>query len=290
MFTSELTAAMGDSLELWVEPDITTQGRRAADLWSMVAGDELDICYFSASYLADQVPDLGLLDLPFEIADRAQAYAVLDGPVGRYLADRVAATTPYRVLGFWDNGFRNLSNRLRPIIEPKDCEGLRLRTLDNAFHQEVFRALGFEPQVLDVRDLLPAVVEGRIDAQENPLTNTVNFGLAEHHRFVTISRHFFGTALLLANRERFDGWPPALRHAIKQAAATATTAQRRFARDEDAACLEALHARGSQVIVLSDQQREDFRRAVGDVVEAQCRRFPADLLAQVRRTGSAASA
>lgn len=281
---------MGDDLELSVETDITTQGRRAADLWSMVAGDELDICYFSASYLAGQVPDLGLLDLPFEIADRAQAYAVLDGPVGRYLADRVAAITPYRVLGFWDNGFRNLSNRLRPIVEPKDCEGLRLRTLDNAFHQQVFRALGFKPTVLDVRDLLPAVVEGRIDAQENPLTNTVNFGIAGHHPFVTISRHFFGAALLLANRERFDDWSPTLRQAVKQAAEAATTAQRRFARDEDTACLEALRTGGSRVTVLSEQQREGFRRAVSDVVEAQCGRFPADLLAQVRRGGSAASA
>ena len=283
VFTSELTASMGDSLALSVEPDITTQGRRAADLWSMVAGDELDICYFSASYLADQVPDLGLLDLPFEISDRTQAYAVLDGPVGRYLADRVAAITPYRVLGFWDNGFRNLSNRLRPIIEPKDCEGLRLRTLDNAFHQQVFRALGFEPKVLDVRDLLPAVVEGRIDAQENPLTNTVNFGIAEHHPFVTISRHFFGTALLLANRQRFDDWPPTLRQAVKQAANAATTAQRRYARDEDAACLEALRAGGSQVTVLSEQQRKGFRHAVRDVVEAHCSLFAPDLLAQVRR-------
>jgi len=281
---------MGDDLELSVEPDITTQGRRAADLWSMVAGDELDICYFSASYLADQVPDLGLLDLPFEIADRAQAYAVLDGPIGRYLADRVAATTPYRVLGFWDNGFRNLSNRLRPIIEPKDCEGLRLRTLDNAFHQQVFQALGFKPSVLDVRDLLPAVVEGRIDAQENPLTNTVNFGIAEHHPFVTISRHFFGAALLLANRERFDDCSPALRQAVKQAANAATIAQRRFARDEDAACLDTLRARGSRVIVLSKQQRDHFRRAVSGVVEAQCNLFAPDLLAQVRRQQSVASA
>ena len=97
-------------------------------------------------------------------------------------------------------------------------------------------------------------------------------------------------ALLLANRERFDDWSPALRQAVRQAAEAATTAQRRFARDEDTACLEALHARGSQVVVLSEQQREGFRRAVSDVVEAQSRLFQADLLAQARRAYSAASA
>ena len=283
VFTSALAASMGGGVAISVETDITTGGRRAADLLAMVAGDALDVCYFSSSYLAGQVPDLGLLDLPFEIAERAQAYAVLDGPIDRHLAEQVAAATPYRLLGFWDNGFRNLSNRCRPIVEPKDCRGLRLRTLDNAFHQEVFRALGFRPQVLDVRDLLPAVTEGRIDAQENPLTNTVNFGIAEHHPFITISRHFFGVALLLVNRERFDGWPPRLRQAVDLAAKSATVAQRRFANDEDALCLDALRARGSQVTIVSDRQRDGFRHAVSGVVEAQCRLFRPDLLAQVRR-------
>lgn len=283
VFLADLEAALGETVDVTVETDITANGRRAADLLTMVAGDELDICYFSASYLAGRVPNIGLLDLPFEIADRAQAYAILDGAVGQRLAGELERATPYRLLGFWDNGFRNLSNRRRPIGVPDDCRGLSLRTLDNDFHQEVFRALGFEPRVLDVRDLVPAVVGGGIDAQENPLTNIVHFDIAEHHPFVTVSRHFFGVAAFLVNKQRFAGWPSAVRDAVDAAAATATEAQRRLAKQEDVDCLAALRERGNQIIVLSEDQRDRFRRAVADVVNRQCRLFPAHLLAQVRQ-------
>lgn len=282
VFTSALEAALGGAVRIDVQPNITASGRRAADLLSMVAGDELDICYFSASYLAERVPNIGLLDLPFEIADRAQAYEILDGPVGHRLATELEHSTPYRVLGFWDNGFRNLSNRLRPIAVPDDCRGLSLRTLDNAFHQEVFRGLGFEPKVIDVRDLVPEIVEGRIDAQENPLTNIVHFGIADHHPYVTISRHFFGVAAFLCNKDRFAHWPKPVRDAIDAAAKEATVAQRRLAKNEDTECLDILKGRDNQVIVLGDDDRQRFRRKVSTIVERQCQGFPPDLLALVR--------
>jgi len=284
VFTESLVASLGDDVRISIDPNITESGRRAADLLTMVAGDELDICYFSASYLAERVPNIGLLDIPFEIADRAQAYGILDGPVGHQLATELMQATPYRVLGYWDNGFRNLSNRLRPIEEPDDCRGMTLRTLDNAFHQQVFRALGFDPKVIDVRDLVPEIANGRIDAQENPLTNIVHFGIAEHHPYVTISRHFFGVAALLCNQDRFAAWPPKVRDAVITAAAAATAAQRDYAKQEDADCLAELQTRSNQVIVLTDKDRERFRGAVSDVVDRQSRNFPADLLARVRST------
>ncbi|MEM7445317.1 MAG: TRAP transporter substrate-binding protein DctP [Pseudomonadota bacterium] len=281
-FRSSLQSALDDCVELVVTPNVTTSGRRAADLLEMVAGDELDICYFSASYLADRVPSIGLLDLPFEIADRDQAYAILDGAVGRHLANELQQATPYRLLGYWDNGFRNLSNRSHPIAAPGDCRGLSLRTLDNAFHQEVFRSLGFEPRVIDVRDLVPAVADGSIDAQENPLTNIVHFDIAAHHPYVTISRHFFGVAALLCNKQRFAAWPSAVREAVEAAATQATAMQRRLAKQEDIDCLTALNERGNQVLTLTEDQRDQFRQAVRPVVERQSTTFPDALLADVR--------
>ena len=110
--------------------------------------------------------------------------------------------TGYRALAFWDNGIRHLSNRARPIRAPADCAGLRLRTQHNAFHQAVFRALGFEPVAIDPSELPAAVAGGHVDAQENPLTNLVNFKIHEHHPHVTLSAHLFGVAPVLVNRAR----------------------------------------------------------------------------------------
>ena len=124
-----LGEALGDAVEFQMEPNVIDQGRNAADLLTMVESGELNMCYFSSSYLADWVPEFALLDLPFVITERDQAYGVLDGELGALLADKLAAASGFRLLGFWDNGFRHFSNRVRPIRTPEDCAGLRIRTL-----------------------------------------------------------------------------------------------------------------------------------------------------------------
>jgi C4-dicarboxylate-binding protein DctP len=177
--------------------------------------------------------------------------------------------TGYRALAFWDNGIRHFSNRARPIREPAACAGLRIRTQNNAFHQAAFRALGFEPVAIDPSELPGAVQSGRIDAQENPLTNLVNFGIHEHHPYVTLSAHLFGVAPVLVNRARYDAWPEAVRAAVHGALAEATAAQRGFAREDDVTCLARLEEAGNQVVELSRAERDAFAQAVAPIVDAE---------------------
>jgi TRAP-type C4-dicarboxylate transport system substrate-binding protein len=244
--TALATADPGMTVE--VTPDVTAQGHKAAELPGLVERGALELCYFNSSYLAERVPALRALDLPFVITRRERAYALLDGALGAAIGEAIARATGFRLLALWDNGFRHITNRARPIRGPRDCAGLRLRTVDSALHQEIFRALGFEPVVIDVKDLPAAVGSGRVDAQENPLTNTVNFGLHRTHRHISLTAHFFGVALLLANRARFDGWPAATQDAIRAAVAVATAAQRGFATGEDTVCLERLAADGCAIV------------------------------------------
>src|SRR5690606_37325211 len=122
-----------------------------------------------------KVPALRVLDLPFVWTDRARIYGKLDGALGARLAEEVTAKTPYRVLGYWDNGFRHLSNRVRPIRAPADCAGLSMRTTSSPLHQEIFAAFGFKPVSIDPSELAQAVATGKVDAQENPLTNLMQF-------------------------------------------------------------------------------------------------------------------
>ena len=197
---------------------IVAAGRKAADLLSMVESGELDGCYFASSYLAARVPALGAFDQPFQAGSREAVFAGLDGDAGTALAERVAAATAYRVLGWWDNGIRHISNAVRPIRTPADCVGLRLRTLDNAQHQAAFRRLGFQPMFIDVADLPRAVAERTVDAQENPLTNLVNFNIHAHHRHVSLTGHLLGIALLLVNRARYDALPDEPRRMLDAAA------------------------------------------------------------------------
>jgi TRAP-type transport system periplasmic protein len=252
-----------------VVANITERGQKASDLLAMVEAGDLDGCYFASSYLAGRVPALTVFDLPFRAGRRATVFPALDGAAGEHLAGDVARATGFRVLGYWDNGIRHISNAVRAIRRPADCAGLRLRTLDNALHQSTFRALGFDPVHIDVAGLARAVADGTVDAQENPLTNLVNFRLDQYHRHVSLTGHLLGVALLLVNRARWDALPPDVRDGLRDAARESEAAQRRFASDEDDTCLEFLRTEGVAILPDSSIDLVAFRTAVGPGVGAQ---------------------
>ena len=243
------------------EENIVQGGAKAAELLERTESGEIDGCYFSSSYLADRIPELGLFDQHFVVPDRHHAYAVLDGTLGERLKQEVEHKTGFKVLGYWDNGVRNISTSVRPIRSPEDCVDQKIRTLANDNHQRVFRSLGFQPMKIDVRDLPEAVISGTVDAQENPLTNIYNFDLHKTHRYITLSRHLLGVALLLFNKDTVNGWSDSFRQIVSDAAKEATGQQRMFAEQEDSICTEALKSDGCELIELSDEERTAFRQA-----------------------------
>jgi C4-dicarboxylate-binding protein DctP len=238
----------GDALRINVTDSIVAAGRKASDLLTMVDTGELDGCYFASSYLASRVPALGVFDRPFEAGTREHVFGELDGTTGASLAAQVAAATNYRVLGWWDNGIRHISNAVRPIRTPADCVGLRLRTLDNAQHQSAFRRLGFVPMFIDVADLPRAVADHTVDAQENPLTNMINFAVHIHHKHVSLTGHLLGIATLLVNRSRYDALPAEPRGLLDAAVRDSEATQRALAEAEDAVCLKRLCDAGVAIV------------------------------------------
>jgi TRAP-type C4-dicarboxylate transport system substrate-binding protein len=264
VFAESLAGSLGDRVAFEHVLNVTERGRRAADLLDMVATGETTLCYFSSSYLADKVPEIALFDLPFLIRDRVQGHAMLDGPLGRLIMDRMAEAADFRIVAWWDNGFRHFSNGVRAIRTPEDCKGLKIRTL-------------FEPVPLDVAELLGACADGTVDAQENPLTNTYNFTIHEHHHWITRSGHFFGPCVVLAHKATWDGWPDDVRAAVEVALAEATPAQRAFAAGDDEEIAAKLEAAGNELIDLTDDERAAFIAAVAPVVERNLSGFRDEL-------------
>ena len=143
----------------------------------------------------------------------------------------------------------------------------------------MFAALGFEPVVVDVKDLVAAVTGHTVDAQENPLTNLVNFDLHRTHRHVSLTSHFFGVALVLANRGWFDGLDRGTREALIGAIARATARQRTLAEAEDARCLALLEKDGVAVVQAQAIDFPAFRAAVAPIVARELARLPESLRA-----------
>jgi len=267
VFSAAMERLTNGEVRVAFQQNIVEDGRKASDLLAMTEAGELDGCYFSSSYLAGRVPELALFDQHFAVPDRRRAYAVLDGSLGKRLAEAVEADTDYKVMGYWDNGLRQISCVDRALRDPADCQGLKIRTLASDDHQRVFRALGFEPMAIDVRDLPDAVATGKVDAQENPLTNITNFKLYETHRVITLTGHLLGVALVLFNRKTVESWPDDISAAVTAAIAEGTAAQRRFAEEDDETCARTLTEAGVTLVHLSDAERARFAEATRAEVE-----------------------
>src|SRR5262245_41930198 len=265
-FGERLEQKLGDRIAFELIGSVLDLGRLSGDLPLMVERGELSFCYMSTVRFVEWVPEMQLLELPFLIRERGPIWAALDGELGARFTQRLHATSSFRVLGLWDNGFRHLTNRLRPIHWPEDCRGLRIRTQMSALHGEVFRALGFVPIAADIKQFVEEIAGDRFDAHDNPLTNIVTFGVHRHHRYITLSRHFFGASVLICNASHYQRWPPAVRAAVDEAAAAATALQRRLADSEAQDALAKLDPRQNEVIRLTPAEHARFVAAVQPVL------------------------
>ena len=266
-FGEILERDLGDRISFELVGDVLKLGRGSGDLLPMVERGELDCCYISTVRFTGWVPDFKLLELPFVVKSRATIIAALDGALGEHLMRRVREATPYRVLGFWDNGFRHVSNRVRPIRTPADCRGLRIRTQMSELHGEAFRTLGFVPVPADIKEFVAEIAGGKFDAQDNPPTNIYNFGVHQFHRYITLSGHFFGASAFAFNQSAYQGWPAGVRSAVDAAARAATHYQHELAAAEDTAMLAKLAGCGNEVIALTAAEHAAFVAALAPVLD-----------------------
>ncbi len=266
-FGERLREQLGDALDFQFVPDVLALGHKSGDLPGMVERGELSMCYISSLRFAQWVPQLEIFDLPFLMRDRATAYRALDGALGEQLRARLLTQSPYRLLAYWDNGFRHFSNKVRPIHTPADCRGLRIRTQMSALQGESLRLLGMEPIAEDIKIFVEQIAGDRFQAQDNPLTNIYNFGMHQHHRHITMSGHVFGVACLMCKQAQYAAWPHEIQQAVDDAAASATVLQRQLAAAEDADILKKLDPVQNTIVQLSAAEHQAFADAVRPITD-----------------------
>ena len=261
-----------------LQPDVTSSGESAASLFRSIEAGERHIGYMASGYLSAKVPELAVLDLPFSVHDRQAALQALDGRAGALLREAVAHQSGFHVLAFWDNGFRHISNAVRPILTPGDCRGLVIRTLDSDLYRQALESLGFRAITTDVKDLARAVQTGEVDAQENPLTNLLTFELWRHHSHVSLTGHFFGVLLLVCPRAWYGQLAPAQRRELHEAVADATGLQRQSAARQDAAAMARLHAHGVHIADQKSLDMAGLQRAAAPVRQRFVAQLPFDIV------------
>jgi TRAP-type C4-dicarboxylate transport system substrate-binding protein len=262
-----LTAAFGDRVEIKYVWNIMDFGYRAEEILWLVEDGVLTLGYQSSSYLTDRVSALGFVDLPFLFQTRDQARAAMDGALGRLLAAEIEHRANYRILGWFENGFRQISNRLRRVRVPADLDGMRIRVLPSEVQAKTFALLGAIPVRCDLTEAIAGIKAGTLDAQENPFANTVTYGVHKFHRFHTVSNHFYISRPIFLHRPSFDAWPADLQDAMRAAVARAVAMQRDLAIAEDREARAAIEATGCEITGLDGDEHTKFRAAVKPLLD-----------------------
>lgn len=257
--------------------------RPNTDLLEMVESGEMFLCYFSTSYLGQRVSELNVLEAPFLFSDLASAHRSLDGDLGEGLRTAVRTKTGFEALGFWDNGFRHMTNRLHPIRRPEDVRDMTVRIQPNPIHEQLMRDWGAIPVAVELSEGIEMIESGIVDAQENPLANTVAYGVHEVHPHVTMTAHLYGARGLFANRRLYEEMPHDLRRLIDEGARLGVVVQREAAAILEAELRSDLEQRSTVFVDLTAEERAAFQAAATGALAMSHDLVPTDLFELVAR-------
>jgi tripartite ATP-independent transporter DctP family solute receptor len=223
----------------------------------------LDLSANSQGAVANAVPEYAAYGMPFLFSSAAAAFKLLDGPLGKELADK-SAEKGLVVLGYWDNGIRHMTNSKHPIAKVEDMKGLKMRTPPDAVLVDIMQALGAEAQQIKFAELYVALQQGVVDGQENPLMNIHASKLYEVQKHLALTSHMFQMTPFLMSRRSWDRLSDPDRKAVTEAAAEATALQRRLSQESDDKTLADLKAKGVQVTTVD---KASFEKATAAVTE-----------------------
>ena len=183
------------------------QGSDPAALKALVAGD-IQFFTLMGGILGTIMPAAEVQQVPFAFKSAAHAHRAMDGALGAYLIDEMAAKGihGFRV-GSFDNGMREITSHKR-ISAPGDLAGLKMRVPAGQLVADTFKAFGCEPVIINSDSIYAALKDGRADAQENPLTLADQFKLYEVVKYVAMTDHMWSGFNLLAHLPTWQKLPP----------------------------------------------------------------------------------
>jgi tripartite ATP-independent transporter DctP family solute receptor len=260
-FAEVVKAKSAGRIEVQVAPS-GQLGDDAAMVTALRTG-ALDMSANSQGAVANAVPEYAAFGMPFMFSSPAAAFKLLDGPLGKELAEKSAAKGLV-LLGTWDNGIRQMTNSKRPITKVEDMKGLKMRVPPDATLVDIMTALGAESQQIKFAELYVALQQGVVDGQENPLVNIHASKLYEVQKHLALTNHQFQMTPFLMSKRTWDRLSEADRKAVQEAAAEATALQRKLSADADAKLLDDLKAKGVQVTTVDKAAFAKATAAVDD--------------------------
>lgn len=238
---------------------------------SALQGGIVQMTVMNASILSGNIPAFGSVDMPFLFNSGEEADQVMDGAFGQSLIDMLPDQSLVG-LGFWELGFRNLTNNARAVNTVEDIAGLRIRTVQAPIPIELFNALGANAVPLPYTELYTALETGTVDGQENPVANILNARFYEVQDHLTMTRHQYNPQIVMVSQRFWDGLNEEEQAVLREAEAEARIYQRQVSRDQEDEALAEV-SQHMEVVELAPEEVERLREAVAPLNE----RFRAEI-------------
>jgi len=232
---------------------------------SALQGGTLDLVSLNSGILASQVKEFGVFDFPFMFASAKEADAVVDGPFGKMMHDKLEAKGIVG-LAYWELGFRNITNSRRPIKSVGDIAGLKLRVIPNAINVDWVKALGANPTPMPFPEVYAALDQKAIDGQENPVTviNANKFHEVQKH--LVITNHQYNPQSVIFSKKVWDTLSAGEQKILRESAQEAAKFRREASRQQAGEALDNLKKNGMQVTELSSADLRKFQDAMKPVI------------------------
>jgi tripartite ATP-independent transporter DctP family solute receptor len=243
--------------------------------WNNAAGGDLagaqaaragtqEIVCTSGSALTGIVKELGVLDLPFLFNSEQEAYTVLDGPMGKYLNKKLEDAGLIN-LGYWENGFRNLTNSKRPVTKVEDLDGIKLRVMQNNVFLNSFKTLGANAVPMAFSELFGALETKTVDGQENPYNTILSSKFYEVQKYLTVTNHVYSPWIVLVSKKWWDQLSKVEQKVLMDAAKTSREFERKDTREEASKAMADLKSKGMLVNELSPAEAARMRNKLTGV-------------------------
>ncbi len=229
---------------------------------STILGD-IDMVQTMPSVLASMIPDLYVWDAPFLFNTMDEAWKCMDSELGLSINTQ-SEKKGLKYLAALENGFRHYTNNKVPVKVPADVKGQKLRVMETEIQIALWRTYGANPTPMAFTEVISALQQGTIDAQENPLSIIDSNKLYEIQHYISLTGHVFSPHCLYINQARFDSLEPDLQQALLKAAAAYQTAQRARATELNALSVQKFKDAGCEVIEVTDAEKDQWRQMAID--------------------------
>lgn len=232
---------------------------------SALQGGTLEMVSMNSGILASQVKEFAIYDFPFQFADAKEADFVVDGPFGKMMHDKLQEKGMVG-LGYFELGFRNMTNSKRPIAKVEDFAGLKIRVIPNPINLDWVKALDANPTPMAFPEVYGALEAKALDGQENPLNVILANKFSEVQKYLALTNHVYNPQSVIISKKFWDTLSGAEKKIVLEAAAEAVKVQRQTSRDAAGSTLDQLKKVGMQVTELPPAEIAKLRDKMRSVI------------------------